>query len=416
MGENPWPSYLNSWTLQDCAQFFTSVFGFCWVLSPSTATPRFSYKSATSGMLFSSSPQSQCLKCYHISLSFSRVSLHICCQGSQGHLLSLVRTIFGSAKMSTSSNWLFQREGKVMVAALVLAFLAMLCGPVGGSRFVKSPASPRRTMARLQPSPPPPDFDFDDPISPPPPDAVQFPPPVHHRVHRPPPPNVNGSSPPPPPSHPPPPRFHRSPPPSSSPPPPPPDDQERKLTSGKHSQHGRRLLSSEHVADPNSSSDQAHSERNKFMTGADPSPGKCTNAATGEPTIVTPLVPYGGGYVPVGAPFPYGDPGMLSPVPAPSPTSGADGPSSNQPALAPLGGDNSTMAHTTMVSAMQVGLVIPDNIPFTDYVMLWFRTRFHCISSMFAPNWLICLHKLWSLYVRFNELVKDGIIWNILHC
>lgn len=59
MGENPCSSYLNYGTLQDCAQFFPSVFGFCWVLSPSTSTPGFPYKSASSVMLFSSSPEFQ---------------------------------------------------------------------------------------------------------------------------------------------------------------------------------------------------------------------------------------------------------------------------------------------------------------------------------------------------------------------
>jgi hypothetical protein len=51
-----------------------------------------------------------------------------------------------------------------------------------------------------------------------------------------------------------------------------------------------------------------------------------------------PYAPYGGYIVPVGAPYPSSDdPGALSPAPAP--TSGAD-------------------AHTTMVSAMKVGLVV----------------------------------------------------------
>ncbi|KAG0580110.1 hypothetical protein KC19_4G147600 [Ceratodon purpureus] len=212
-------------TLQDYTQFFTSVFGFCWVLSPSTSTPAFPYKSASS---------------------------------------------------------------------------------------------------------------------------------VHRRVH---PPPSNASSPPPslhPPSHPPPMRVHRFPPPPSSPPPPPPDEERSKLTSGKHSHNRRRLFSSEHVADPNSSSGREHSERNTFLTKADASPGKCTDADTGAPPAVTPLVPYGGGYIPVGAPFPYGDPGVPSPEPGPSPTSGVDGPSDNQPALPPVSGDNSTLAHTTMVSAMKL--------------------------------------------------------------
>ena len=124
------------------------------------------------------------------------------------------------------------------------------------------------------------------------------------------------------------------------------------------------MFSSEHFADPNSS-DPGHSGRSTLLSEADASPEKCTDADTG---AVPPFIPYGG-YVPVGAPFPYGDPGVLSPEPAPSPTSGADGPSSNQPALPPPTGPDGTLAHTTMVSAMKVGLVVPDGIHIADYAI-----------------------------------------------
>lgn len=86
--------------------------------------------------------------------------------------------------------------------------------------------------------------------------------------------------------------------------------------------------------------------------------GKCTDPSPAG----TPLVPYGG-YVPVDAPFSYGVPG---PAPAPSPTSGADGPSNSQPAPPPQSGDNGTMAHTTVVSAMKVGLVVSHGIHFAN--------------------------------------------------
>jgi len=102
------------------------------------------------------------------------------------------------------------------------------------------------------------------------------------------------------------------------------------------------------------------------------SPGRCGGVVSPGAAPRSTEVPYGGGgYVPVGAPF--SEP-VMSPVSAPAPSSGADsnqpvppsGADSNQP-MPPSGadsnqpvspsGDNSTMAHTTMVSAMQVGLV-----------------------------------------------------------
>lgn len=232
------------------------------------------------------------------------------------HLLPL-RTV---SSMRISSNGFFQRERKVVV---VLALLAVMCGPVRGSRSMKSSASARRANLNVVW----PALDHWQLSPPPPPEYVQFPPPVHHHHMSPPctcsPPILPSS----PPSVRPPTSRPHLPPPLPSPSPP---DEDRTL----HSQNGRRLFSSEHVADPNSS-------RTEFLTRA----GKCTDPSPAG----TPLVPYGG-YVPVDAPFSYGVPG---PAPAPSPTSGADGPSNSQPAPPPQSGDNGTMAHTTVVSAMK---------------------------------------------------------------
>lgn len=70
------------------------------------------------------------------------------------------------------------------------------------------------------------------------------------------------------------------------------------------------------------------------------------------PSDAIPLVPYGG-YTPVGAPYAYSEPGVPALAPAPSHGSGADASYNNQPAPQPESGDDGSMAHTTMVSAVQ---------------------------------------------------------------
>lgn len=171
---------------------------------------------------------------------------------------------------------------------------------------------------------------------PPSPLQITWPPPAHHYVRHPPspppPPPVTDDDSAPPPSITPSPhaaRLHQS--------PPPPPDEDRTALHGKHS---RRLSSIDGTG------------TNQLLVHADSAPGQCSTdpgaLAPGAPPRST-GVPYGGGggggYVPVGAP--YSAP-VVSPVPAPE--------SGGETILPPPSGDNSTMAHTTMVSAMQVGL------------------------------------------------------------
>lgn len=115
-----------------------------------------------------------------------------------------------------------------------------------------------------------------------------------------------------------------------------------------HLQSEKKLSGEEQFPVPNSGSTR------KCGISDPPAPTPAIAPVSGGPVSVP--SPYGG-YAPVGSPFYQpGDPG--SPSPAPAPTAGSDEgrqPYYNSPSPP---SSNSTVAHTTTVSAMKVGLVL----------------------------------------------------------
>lgn len=254
--------------------------------------------------------------------------------GTRSRLLqsNSLHRLFSSANMSNEPR-------NLVVTALLLA---LLCNSVGGSRLMKLTASssPSRTVVvnTVDSQQPPP----------PPPLNIQWPPPSHHHVrhhHSPPPAPTPAAAPTPTPT---PPAIHNNV--TSSPPPPP--DQGTTTLNAKHSQpNGRRLFSSDERG--------ADFGRNQFLlhTDHESSAGECAGGALAPGATHEAGIPSGGGGygpVPEGAPVPGVVPAIPGPAPAPAPGIS----SGSEPALAPsVAGDNSSMAHSTMVSAMKVGLV-----------------------------------------------------------
>ena len=139
---------------------------------------------------------------------------------------------------------------------------------------------------------------------------------------------------------------------------------------------GHRRLFSEveekHLAGhlPDSSLGQEHFEMEHFPLQGGGSSSASLGGKCADPVLAPSYTPQGaggggyggyGGYVPVGSPLL--PPGVPSLAPAPPPTSGSDDPYNNPllpprpPPPSPPASSNSTRAHTTVVSAMKVGLV-----------------------------------------------------------